>query len=129
MSASVALCARDGIGLVIWCGGPGCPRGSVYIPAEEALAKFGPVTCEMAQRWIRCDACGTHGREGKIQLLPSTLDQFDKMHGKPSGTSERRAAELRAAAERREREECAANGWDWNEVYGIRRVWPRRSTS
>lgn len=81
MSASVARMAEQEIGLVIWC-----DDVPTYVPHDEILAKFGDVTCEEAQRKVRCTTCGAHGRDGKIVVLPSTLDMGDLHHGRPSGT-------------------------------------------
>lgn len=61
-----------------------------YIPHDEILAKFGDVTCEQTQRRVRCETCGAHGRDGKIEILPSTLDMDDERYGRPPGTTERR---------------------------------------
>lgn len=97
MSASVARMAQLKTGLVIWCHGHGCTRFTIYVPHDEILAKFGDVTCEEAQRKVRCTTCGAHGRDGKIEILPSTLDMADERQGRPPGTSERRQAENRAA--------------------------------
>jgi hypothetical protein len=125
MSAELSSLARHGIGVCIWCSGSGCRRGSVYVPIAEAIARFGPVTCEEAQRKVRCEGCGARGRDGKIQILPSTMDVDDVRHGLPAGTSERESRRRALEAERRQREECAARGWDWDEIYGQRRAWPR----
>ena len=89
MSASVAQMAKLKTGLVIWCHGHGCTRFTTYVPHDEILAKFGDVTCEQAQRKVRCTVCGAHGRDGKIEVLPSTLDMGDQHHGRPPGTTER----------------------------------------
>lgn len=89
MSASVAQMAKLKTGLVIWCHGHGCTRFTTYVPPDEILAKFGDVTCEEAQRKVRCSVCGAHGRDGKIEVLPSTLDVSDQHHGRPPGTTER----------------------------------------
>ncbi len=96
MSASVARMAQLKTGLVIWCHGHGCTRLTTYVPHDEILAKFGDVTCEQAQRKVRCTVCGAHGRDGKIEILPSTLDMADERHGLPPGTSERRGEMRRA---------------------------------
>lgn len=98
MSAAIKSLAGAQIGVVIWCHGEGCTRLTTYVPHEEILAKFGDVTCEQAERKVRCTTCGTHGRGGKIQIWPSTLDIGDLNHGRPSGTTERRMAERAAAS-------------------------------
>lgn len=89
MSASVARMAKLKTGLVIWCHGHGCTRFTTYVPPDEIVSKFGDVTCEQAQRKVRCTVCGAHGRDGKIEVLPSTLDMGDQHHGRPPGTTER----------------------------------------
>lgn len=110
MSASIKHLAAAQIGVVIWCHGEGCTRLTTYVPHDEILAKFGDVTCEQAQRRVRCTTCGTHGRDGKIQIWPSTLDIGDLNHGRPSGTTERRMAERRAVSEAIDAEEKARYG-------------------
>lgn len=97
MSASIRYLAEVQYGVVIWCHGHGCTRFTTYVPHDEILAKFGDVTCEQAQRKVRCTVCGAHGRDGKIQVLPSTLDMDDERHGRPPGTTEREQAARRAA--------------------------------
>jgi hypothetical protein len=99
MSASIKILAGMQVGVVIWCHGEGCTRLTTYVPAGEILAKFGDVTCEQAQRKVRCTTCGTHGRDGKVDILPSTLDIGDLNHGRPSGTSERQQVERRVEHE------------------------------
>lgn len=90
MSASIKQLAGARIGVVVWCHGkPTC------VPHDEILAKFGDVTCEEASRKVRCTTCGAHGRDGKIEVLPSTLDMSDHNHGRPPGTTERQQAEQR----------------------------------
>lgn len=91
MSASIKQLAGARIGVVVWC-----HRKPTYVPHDEILAKFGDVTCEEAQRKVRCTVCGTHGRDGKIEVLPSTLDMDDERHGRPPGTTERRQEARRA---------------------------------
>lgn len=110
MSASVARMADLKTGLVIWCHGHGCTRFTTYVPHDEILAKFGDVTCEQAQRKVRCTVCGAHGRDGRIQVLPSTLDMSDHNHGRPPGTSERQQAERRALSDAIIAEEKARYG-------------------
>lgn len=129
MSAQLAHLAKQGIGVCVWCVGSGCRRSPVYIPADETIALFGQVTCEQARWKLRCHACGARGRDGRIQVLPSTMDVSDVQRGRPAGTSERAAAAGRAEAERRERLACAANGWNWDQVYGARMGWSRQLTS
>lgn len=92
MSASIKQLAGLQIGVVVWCHGK-----PTYVPHDEILAKFGDVTCEEAQRKVRCSTCGAHGRDGKIEVLPSTLDMSDHNHGRAPGTTERERAEQRAA--------------------------------
>lgn len=107
MSASVARMADLNIGLVIWCHGHGCTRFTTYVPHDEILAKFGDVTCEQAQRKVRCTVCGAHGRDGKIEVSPSTLDMGDQHHGRPPGTTERQQEERRAITAAMDAEEKA----------------------
>lgn len=76
--------------------GHGCTRFTTYVPHDEILAKFGDVTCEQAKRKVRCSVCGTHGKDGKIEVLPSTLDVDDERHGQPPGTTKRRREARRA---------------------------------
>jgi hypothetical protein len=89
MSAHLSELAELGVGVVIWCSGPGCDRPPRYLPIEDALARFGPVTCAQAQRRLKCDQCGARGRDGRVTLLPSTLDIADIRLGLPPGTTER----------------------------------------
>ena len=110
MSASIKTLAGMQIGVVIWCHGEGCTRLTTYVPHDEILAKFGDVSCKEAQRRVRCTACGTHGRTGKIEVLPSTLDVSDHNHGRPAGTTERQQAERRAFTAAIDAEEKARYG-------------------
>lgn len=110
MSASIKQLADAQIGVVIWCHGDGCTRLTTYVPHEDILAKFGDVTCEQAERRVRCTTCGTHGRSGKIQIWPSTLDVDDERHGRPPGTTERLMAERRASSDAIIAEEKARYG-------------------
>ena len=103
---------------MIWCGGTAagqCPRYTLYVPAEELLERFGDVTCEQAQRRVVCTACGARGRDGKIQVLPSTMDMSDTRNGYPAGRSERMAIECMAERENRDRDWYARNGWTWRD--------------
>lgn len=117
MSANLASLAVDGVGLNVWCYGHKCGRFCTYVPIDEAIAKFGLRSCEEISRALKCEVCGARGRDGKIQVLPSTMDHGDVFHGKLPGTSERLAIERRAENENRDRDYHARMGWPYVERY------------
>lgn len=84
---------RQGIGITIFCGSQDCGRMSQYVPIDQALEKFGPVTLRELERKIYCQTCREAGRGDRVSVRQSTLDIDDLRHGRPAGTTERRQAE------------------------------------
>lgn len=100
------------MGVAVWCYGATCRRGATYMDAETLAAKFDQnLTCEQASRSLTCSGCGARGTDGRVEMLPSTVDMTDITRGVAPGTTER--AQVARMAEDREKDR--ARGWNPDE--------------